>query len=273
MPDVCELIIKTKVSEICKVEDLVFNFERLEDIRQAVCDLQNDETKIRLSTTGTVCVCIGDTIQLYAILPTEYQAGAMYSWTGPDSFNDSSQNPSFVAAAVKEGLYTVTVTVPGFDTFSQSIYVDVKCCATCTINSVEDPQSKPSSPCEGSWYVDLVNSTTEIYCMGVWVPLPAALMDDPSYVSGTPIVCLGDTIYLYGFGGASYAWTGPDSFGSVLQSPEIALSSDTANIATKSGNYECVITRADGSTTTRGVFVQVINCPAPIGIVDADCEP
>ena len=51
-------------------------------------------------------VCINSSLNLTA--PTV--AGVTYSWTGPNSFSSSSQNPSFIFQPVHAGTYTLTAT-------------------------------------------------------------------------------------------------------------------------------------------------------------------
>ncbi len=51
-------------------------------------------------------VCIGSTLSLSATTV----AGATYSWTGPNSFSSSSQNPNFTFSAPYAGVYKLTAT-------------------------------------------------------------------------------------------------------------------------------------------------------------------
>ncbi len=52
-------------------------------------------------------LCVGDN----AILTAPSIAGATYSWTGPDGFSSTDQNPTFVAKQTSAGIYTLVVTV------------------------------------------------------------------------------------------------------------------------------------------------------------------
>jgi hypothetical protein len=54
-------------------------------------------------------VCVGTTLQLTA--PTV--AGAQYSWTGPNGFTSTLQNPTLTYALAAAGAYSVTVNVGG----------------------------------------------------------------------------------------------------------------------------------------------------------------
>lgn len=54
-------------------------------------------------------VCSGASLNLTATTV----AGATYSWSGPNGFTSSLQNPSLTYSAVNAGTYTVQVTIPG----------------------------------------------------------------------------------------------------------------------------------------------------------------
>jgi hypothetical protein len=55
-------------------------------------------------------ICVGQTLQLSA----STVPGATYSWSGPDAFTSSQQNPVIVSATVAaSGIYSVTATVVG----------------------------------------------------------------------------------------------------------------------------------------------------------------
>jgi hypothetical protein len=55
-------------------------------------------------------ICAGETLNLTAATA----AGAIYSWTGPDGFASSDQNPSIPnATTAASGIYSVTATVGG----------------------------------------------------------------------------------------------------------------------------------------------------------------
>jgi len=101
----------------------------------------------------------------------------------------------------------------------------------------------------------------------------ATVLGPPEYCNnvidavGTPVVCIGDTISLFAYGppGSSYAWTGPNGFVSALQNPTLA----STGIAVESGIYEVTITSTI-CTYVRHVYVQVIYCAPPQGIVSSN---
>jgi len=54
-------------------------------------------------------VCAGSSLNLTATAAT----GATYSWTGPNGFTSTLQNPALIYSAAYAGTYTVQVTIPG----------------------------------------------------------------------------------------------------------------------------------------------------------------
>ncbi len=130
-----------------------------------------------------------------------------YQWAGPNSFSNSTQNPSISSATgAATGTYTVTVT-----------------------NSV-----------------GCSNSATT-----------AAIVNDPTSTAGnnSPI-CAGSTLNLTATAvtGASYQWSGPNSFSSASQNPSIS----NATIA-HTGTYTLTVTIGGcSSTTTTNVVVNPI---------------
>ncbi len=63
------------------------------------------------NSPGLPSICEGDTLTLFA---TDATAGVTYSWSGPNSFSSTEQNPviyNVTTAAI--GLYTVTVSIGG----------------------------------------------------------------------------------------------------------------------------------------------------------------
>jgi gliding motility-associated-like protein len=164
------------------------------------------------SPSSNTPVCTGNTINL----STTAVAGATYSWTGPNTFSSSVQNPSIAnATTAMAGTYSLTVTTTG-------------CTSAAGTTSV------------------VVNTT------------PAT----PTPSSNTP-VCTGNTINLFtaAVAGATYSWTGPNTFSSSVQNPSIA-SATTA----MAGTYSLTVTTS-GCTSAVGSTALVVNTtpsvPAP----------
>lgn len=121
-------------------------------------------------------VCEGQPLNLTA----SAASGVSYSWTGPNSFTSSAQNPVInPVTAAAGGTYSVTIT---------------NTTTNCTSAA----------------------ATTTV----VIKPLPAV----PAAGSNSP-VCVGQAISLTASsttGGATYSWSGPNSFSSTTQNPTIS---------------------------------------------------
>ncbi len=149
-------------------------------------------------------VCAGTVITLN----TPTVATATYSWTGPNTFTSTAQNPSTAASTlVMGGTYSVTVTQTG-----------------CT---------------------SLAGTTTVVVN-----PAPAT----PTAGSNSP-VCSGTTINLNTatVAGATYNWTGPNTFASTSQNPSTAVST-----AAMAGTYSLTLTQA-GCTSAAGTTTVVVS--------------
>lgn len=110
-------------------------------------------------------VCAGSTLNLSATTVS----GATYSWTGPNSFTSSLQNPTISYTAANEGIYTVQITVAG-----------------CTTPSVAYARVI-SSTNGGQWTGNVSNdwSTAANWCSGV-VPLSTTNVVIPAGATRMP---------------------------------------------------------------------------------------
>ena len=143
----------------------------------------SNTTAVTVITTGSTVdataaantPCAGETLQLTGSSST---ANATYSWTGPNGFTSSEQNPTIAEAnANMNGAYTLTVTDPA-----------THCSMTATANvTVNTPA------------VALADIYDNTVCEGENVTLNATL-------SGVPN------------GTVSFSWTGPNDFTSEQQS-------------------------------------------------------
>lgn len=245
------------------------------------------------SVPPTLTVCAGATINLTA----STISGATYSWTGPNGFTSSTQNPSITGAtAAMAGVYTVTVTVNGCTSSGASTTVTVNpipsapiassnspVCPGQTINlfasnvpsatySWTGPSSFTSSlqnPTRGSAVAGFAGTYTVIATVNgcqsagantvvVVNPTPSA----PTASSNSPI-CAGSTINLSAstIPSATYSWTGPNSFTSSTQNPSIG-SSTTA----MSGTYfvTATVNGCSSSAASTAVVVNAIpTTPSP----------
>lgn len=101
-------------------------------------------------------LCVGETLNLTAPLIT----GATYTWTGPNGFTSSAQNPSFVIDDKAAGVYTLVIAV------GPCIYTPSRTTLVITPTPKKQRFNSLYKICEGSnLIVDLVRETGVTY---VW---------------------------------------------------------------------------------------------------------
>lgn len=239
-------------------------------------------------------VCNGATLNLTA----STVSGATYSWTGPNGFVSSQQNPSISnVTAAAAGTYNCTITVNGCTSPAASTVVTINpipsapvissntpVCVGQTIalnsNTISSATYNWSGPSGFSSNLEDPTRTNAIagyagtYSMYVTVggcnsapattnvvvnPIPAA----PTAGSNSP-VCSGNTIALTATnvsGASGYTWSGPNSYSSNLQNPTIA--SSTTGM---SGTYSVTAT-VNGCVSNAATVNVTINAtpatPAP----------
>ncbi|MFZ5553087.1 MAG: T9SS type A sorting domain-containing protein, partial [Bacteroidota bacterium] len=229
-------------------------------------------------------VCTGNPINLTA----NTVAGATYSWTGPNGFTSSAEDPTIASSTTAmAGTYTVTITVGSCSsTNSTNVTVNTSptatagsnspVCAGTTLNltantvagatyawtgpggytsSLEDP-SRPSSTTAMSG-----NYTVTITAGGCSASSTAAVTINtaPAATAGSNSpVCEGGAINLTTntVAGATYSWTGPNGFTSSAEDPTIASST-----AVMSGTYTVVV--AVGTCTASSSVSVTVN-PSPV---------
>ncbi|MCZ2357667.1 MAG: gliding motility-associated C-terminal domain-containing protein, partial [Bacteroidia bacterium] len=206
-------------------------------------------------------VCAGSTLNMTATTV----AGASYSWTGPNGFTSVLQNPSISNATVAaSGVYSVYSVVSGCTSLVNTTTVVVNAipasptsgsnspvCAGSTLNMtattvagasyswtgpngftsvLQNPSiSNATASASGVYSVysvvsgctSLVNTTTVVV---------NAIPASPTSGSNSP-VCAGNTLNMTAttVAGASYSWTGPNGFTSVLQNPSISNATASAS--------------------------------------------
>ncbi len=159
------------------------------------------------TATSNSPICVSQTLNL----STSLVGGATYNWNGPNSYTSSVQNPSISnAALVNAGTYSLAVTVSGCTSATGTVIVSI-------------------------------NSTPVT---------PTATVNNP--------VCVGDTLFLAASstGGATYSWTGPNTFTSSLQNPTI-----TGVTAAANGTYTVIANNGCASAPAT-VIVSVSPTPA-----------
>lgn len=189
-------------------------------------------------------VCQGSTLNLSA------GGGTTYSWSGPNSYASSSQNPSVTNASTSgSGTYTVTATTAGC-TGSATVNVTVNptptvtagsnapICAGSTLsltasggttyawsgpNSFTSTQQNPviasATTADGGVYTATATASGCSATATVNVTINAAIV--ASITLSSP-ACLNSNVNLTApNGGSTYAWTGPNGFSSASQNPSI----------------------------------------------------
>jgi gliding motility-associated-like protein len=245
------------------------------------------------SPSSNTPVCTGNTINL----STAAVAGATYSWTGPSSFSSSLQNPSRAnATTAMAGTYSVTVTANGCTSAVGTTNVVVNTtpatpspssntpvCTGNTINlstaavagatyswtgpsafssSVQNPSRTNATAAMAGTYSVTVTANGCTSAVGTTAVVVNNTPATPAPSSNTP-VCTSNTINLStaAVAGATYSWTGPNSFASSVQNP--AITNATAAMA---GTYSVTVT-ANGCTSAVGTTAVVVNTtpatPAP----------
>jgi len=229
--------------------------------------------------------CAGATISL----STPTVSGATYAWSGPNGFTSPLQNPSKSnAASADAGTYSVTITVNGCPSAAGTTSVTVNpipatptasnggpYCAGGTIalstptvsgatyawtgpngftSPLQNPTKSNAAAADAGTYsvtVTVNGCTSAAGTTSVVVnPTPAT----PTASNGGPY-CAGAMISLSTptVSGATYSWTGPNSFTSALQNPTKS-NATTAD----AGTYSVTIT-VNGCTSAAGSTSVVVN--------------
>ncbi|MGV3613437.1 MAG: gliding motility-associated C-terminal domain-containing protein [Fluviicola sp.] len=231
-------------------------------------------------------LCEGATLNL----TTPLVSGATYSWTGPNSFTSTLQNPSIpTITSAGAGTYTVTVTVSGCSSSAGSTNVVVNPAPVAPAVSSNSPvcQGSPinlSAPVipgatyqwsgPGSFSSTIPNPTIAsaalsnagTYSLQITVGGCASTVSSTTNVVVNPTptaatassnspVCQNAAINLSAttVSGATYSWTGPNSFSSTDQNP-IIPNAQSVN----AGSYS-VTTIVNGCSSSANATSVVIN--------------
>ena len=230
------------------------------------------------SLTSNSPVCLNNNINLNA------NGGTTYSWSGPNAFSSSSQNPTITGATtINSGVYTVTVTTSGCSgTASTNIVITTPTttasnagpyCVGSTIqlnapasttytwtgpnafaSNLQNPTIfNATLPMSGN-YTLIVTAGT---CTASAVTLVTVNTATTSASNAGPY-CVGATIQLNTPAALTYTWTGPGGFGTNIQNP----SNPNATLA-MGGTYTVLITAANTCTAWATTSVTVNPLPMP----------
>lgn len=228
-------------------------------------------------------ICVGQTINLFA-----NGSGGTYTWSGPNSFTTTTQNPTITNATVPmSGVYSVFETLLGCSGPAANVSV--------TVNALPTPNAALSQTliCEGTtlglsgssatsytWSgpssfnsniqnPSIPNVTTGVAgvytlavtnannCVGTTtVSVNISTNPTPTVSSNPSFICAGETVTLSASGGIGYSWSGPNSFANTTPNPTINNAGTAAN-----GNYTVVVTGANTCTASAITSVTVIALP------------
>lgn len=231
----------------------------------------NPTPNVTIGSNGPVCV--NTPLNLNA------GGGTTYSWSGPNGFTSSLQNPFLpLAVTSNSGVYTVTVTALGC---SNAATISVNVLGLTTMASSNGPYcsggtiqlntssantytwSGPGGFTSGSQNPIIQNASTSmsgVYNVTVAVGTCTALASTTVIVNALPApiannsgpFCSGNTIQLNVGTFNSYNWSGPNAFNSTIQNPSISNSS-----VNDSGVYTVTVSDANGclNSATTSVIV------------------
>jgi Concanavalin A-like lectin/glucanases superfamily len=221
-------------------------------------------------------ICKGSTLSLKA------NKGTSYLWTGPNGFSSTLQNPEIPSVGTAAaGIYTVTVTSYRCAiTATTSVIVNALTMTATSNTPVCEKGTLNLSSSGGTSYswngpngfisteqnptitdVGLTSAGTysvKITSNGCSDSLTTEVAIKPlPVISLAPSinVCLNSTLKLTSSGGTTYLWSGPKSFSSTLQNPEIANADSSI-----AGLYTLTAT-TNGCTSTANITVNVIPLP------------
>jgi gliding motility-associated-like protein len=230
------------------------------------------------SASNTGPYCAGATMSLSA------PAATSYTWSGPLGFNSNSQNPTQAATTGMTGTYTVIVSI-GTCTASATTNV--------LVNALPTPTAQSNSPvCVGqtinftglggttyTWTGPSFNSNSASpfitnattanggnYVLSVTdgngcknsATVNVVVNSLPVIAVNNPTTCVNTPINLTSNGGVMYQWSGPNSYSSNVQNPNIA--SAQLNM---SGVYVVTVTDANNCVNTASANVVVLPLPNP----------
>lgn len=243
--------------------------------------------------TNNSPLCAGDTLKLSGSTTT---SGVTYSWTGPNSYTSTQQNPIITNSnTTLSGTYTQIATLNGCSRSDTTVVTVKPMPATTTLttnaplcegDTLKVNSTNSSSGTSYNWtgpnsYTantqNIVRTISTPSMSGYYKLLldlnGCTLLDSIqaiiNIIPATPVVsasnplCVGDTLKLTAnstTSGVTYSWTGPNSFTSPFQNP------NRVNISfSDTGNYKVTATANNCSSAEASTRVNAN--PAPFVII------
>ena len=225
--------------------------------------------------------CVGQTVAL------QTTATGTYSWSGPNGFTSTQQNPTIANSTLATaGTYTLVVSNANGCTANATTEVVVNDAPTVSIsnegtycegasialtavvtNAASYSWSGPNGFTSNVQNPTINNATTAnagIYTLVATTGECSAEATTTVVVNAAPVAnatnngpyCEGATIYLQTTATGTYAWSGPNGFTSTQQNPTI----DNA-VTTNGGTYSLVVTGANGCVANASTDVVVNATP------------
>jgi gliding motility-associated-like protein len=243
------------------------------------------------ATAGAIntTICSGDDIELTGNTVT----GATYSWTGPNGFTSTNQNPTISGAGTNaDGTYNLTITLGSCVSNTAAVDVTINTSPTVSAGATataicegdnialnatavaggtyswtgpngftsgnQNPTINNATATEGGTYSLTV---TVSGCSSASSTVDVAVNPTPTATAGatSTVICSGDDIELTGntVAGGTYSWTGPNGFTSSNQNPTISGAGTNAD-----GTYNLTITLGSCVSNTATVDVTVNETPS-----------
>ena len=231
--------------------------------------------------TGNSPLCANQTLIL------NVNSAGTYSWTGPNSFTSSNQSPTIPGATTAaSGTYSLTIIDANNCQAQATFPVTVNplpivtvtgssVCANQTVNlgasggilyswsgpngftsNIQNPSiPNATTSTAGNYTVTVTDANNCVNANVAIVSVNNA--PTPTATSNSPI-CENQVLNLFGNGGATYAWAGPNGFLSASQNPSINPASLAAT-----GTYTLVATDANNCVGQTTVNVVVNALPIP----------
>ncbi len=231
--------------------------------------------------------------------------GVTYSWSGPDSFSSTTQNPIIASSTLAMGgIYTVTVSGNGTCTVTATTNVIVNCVSPTNVvassnspvnegsainltststggvsyswagpngfsSTTQNPSIASSTLAMAGIYTVTVSGNGTCTATATANVIVNCVVPTNVVASSNSPVNEGAAINLTSTstGGVSYSWKGPNGFSSTTQNPSIASSS-----LVMAGIYTVTVS-GNGTCTTTATTNVIVNCVAPTNVIASSNSP